>query len=735
MQAWLVAAALAALAPSEPEPGVDNPPAKIDAVTAALLDDGAKNYRPTVDYGIEARLDPETKTVTGRARIVWQNQGSVPVRALWWHLYLNAFRNERSTFIRESGGEMRGDEMREDTWGWIEVTELSARRAGTSTAPPADLMAARTYEHPDDDNAEDRTVLRTPLPFAIGPGEQVELQVAFTSKLPYVFARSGYAHDFFMIAQWFPKLGVLQETFRPPGPGEAVARDAYGEPAWNCHQYHARSEFFADYGTFRVAMTVPAGYVVGATGRRELTTEGPDGAVTYEHVQERVHDFAWTADPRFVERTRRFTDAEVTEEERAEAAARLGLSPEDLRLGEVEVKALLQPEHLEFEDRYFAAVFHALKWFGLWYGAYPYEVLTLVDGPRGSGGAMGMEYPTLITGGVSWPSPDTVPRPESVTVHEFGHQYWYGLVGTNEFEESWLDEGFNTYSTGRVLDRAYGRFVFAPRVLSVPLTPWFSEVTFDQATFFRMGHMAKPDSDPVAAWSWRFLDARAYGVNSYPRPANVLAQLEATLGERDMARAMRLYHLRWRYRHPTAADFVAAAEEVSGRDLDGFFTRAVHTAGKVDYGIEILKSEAVGVPAGIFGDDSANPLVHREVSVEAAEDATEALEDEEARRYETEVLVMRHGDVPFAHTLEVAFTDGSTKTEVWDGRARWARYRYETDAKARSARLYAARPMLLDTSPSNDTRRVKPDRRVGLTWGAHVLYVAQTILQFIGGLL
>lgn len=723
-----VAMVLALAAPAEPEPGVDNPPAKIDAVTEALLDDGARNYERVVDYALEARLDPEAKTVTARGRVVWKNTGSAPVRALWWHLYLNAFRNTRSTFIRESGGRLRGDELTPGAWGWIEVTALRVR---TSTAGAVDLLEGRTFEQPDDGNRDDRTVMRTPLPFAIPPGQSVEVELAFVSKLPRVFARSGYEKGLFMVAQWFPKLGVLQETFQPPEPGEGVPRDAYGEPAWNCHQYHARSEFFADYGRFRVAMTVPEGFVVGATGRREAVAENPDGSVTFEHVQERVHDFAWAADRRFVRRVRRFTDAEVTDAERAEAAERLGLLPDDLRLSDVEVTVLLQPEHLEFEDRYFAALFAALKWFGLWYGAYPYDVLTLVDGPRGAGGAMGMEYPTLVTGGVSWPSPPSVPRPESVTVHEFGHQYWYGLVGTNEFEAAWLDEGFTTFSTGRVLDRAFGPFVLAPRILSVPLTPWFSGVRYTQADAFRLGHMARPDSDAVDRPAWGYVDARSYGVNSYPRPANVLAQLEVMLGSRDMARAMRLYHLRHRYRHPTAADFVAAAEEVSGRALETFFARAVRSAGAVDYAIERLDTDERRAAAGVFERTGEEPLTHREVSVEAARAATKAAEGP----YETEVLVRRNGEVPFAHTLEVRFTDGSTRTEVWDGRYRWARFSFETEAKAESARLYSAQPMLLDAHPTNDTRRVEASLRPALTWGAHALYIAQTLLDLLGALL
>ena len=733
--AWVTIVA-AGLLVAEAEPLVDSPPAKLQALKVEMLGDGGANYVPVVDYGLEATLDPDAKTVTGRGRLIWTNTGSQPISALWWHLYLNAFRNEASTFLRASKGVLRNDSMKPGQWGWIEVTAMSARDLSPGSADAqADLLAARSFEHPDDDNADDRTVMRTPLPFSVAPGGAVEISFEFKSKLPYVFARSGFAKDFFMVAQWFPKLGVLQETFRPPQPGQSPALDAYGEPAWNCHQYHAHSEFFADYGVFRAALRVPKGWIVGATGLRVGTQDNQDGTITYEYAQDRVHDFAWTADRRFVEKVRTFDDTFVRDEERAEVAALIDARAQDLRLSPVEVRLLLQPEHEEYAERYFEAIFAGLKWFGLWYGAYPYRTLTLVDGPRGSGGAMGMEYPTLVTGGVSWPSPPSIPRPEAVTVHEFGHQYWYGLVGSNEFEESWLDEGFNTYSTGKVLDRAYGSFVLAPKVLSVPLTPWFSKVRYDQADVFRMGTMWRPEEDAVVRPSWGYRDARSYSVNSYPRPANVLKQLEWHLGESTMAQAMRVYHARYRYRHPTTEDFIAVVEEVAARDLSRFFERALHTAGKVDYGIESLISDKVVPFAGIFSksDSNADPTDHTEVTIEQAESDAEAAEGPGA--YRTEVLVARYGDVPFAHTMDVYFTDGSTQTVVWDGEYRWKRFVFEDAPQAVSARLYTVQPQVLDVRPSNDTRTLHANPRPGLSWGAQVQYWAQTALDVLGMLL
>ncbi len=671
----------------------------------ALLGDGGENYHETVRYDLEARLDPSAKTVAGKGIVAWTNEGSVPVRELWWHLYLNAFRNDRSTFMIESKGKLRGDAFERGHWGAVEVTRLAARGV--------DLLPRRTFEHPDDDNVEDRTVMRTPLPFAVEPGKTVELAIEFTSTLPKVFARSGWGGTFFMVGQWFPKLGVLQET-------------ATSTPAWNCHQYHATSEFFADYGRFRVAITVPSDHVVGATGVRISETKNADGTTTYVHEQDRVHDFSFTADPRFIEEKRTFDPAvEVKPEERAEVAALLDLPEDALQLTPVEVKLLVQPEHAMYADRYFRAAFRALEWFGLWYGAYPYSVLTIVDGPRTAHGAMGMEYPTLITGGSSWPSPDSSSSPEAVTVHEFGHQYWYGLVGSNEFEESWLDEGFNSYSTGKVLDRAYGPFTFAPKVLGLPLQPWFSNMLIDQLTSHRVGTLLDPTDDAIARRAWEYRSILSYGINSYPRPALVLRQLENEIGPGAFARALRAYHLRWRYRHPTTSDFIREVERSAGRSLDAFFEPAFYSSEMCDYAVTELTSTRRKPLAGI--DDSGGEVT--------AEEAEEDDEDVEEVLYDTVVYVERKGGVVHPVTLEVAFDDGSTARAEWDGGYRWQRFRFTRPSRAVSARLHPDGGLVTDLDRTDDSRTVAANALPAASWGAHVLYLAQTIWQLLGGLL
>ncbi|MFN8094786.1 MAG: hypothetical protein U0599_21655 [Vicinamibacteria bacterium] len=300
------------------------------------------------DYAIEVRLDAAARTLAGKERITWRNPSGDAVGEVWFHLYLNAFRNTESTFFRESGGQLRGDQMPEDGWGSVDVTSL--RRADGK-----DLTKAIRFEHPDDDNDKDRTVIRVPLPEPVPPGGEVQLDVEWTSKLPRIFARTGYVRDYFLVGQWFPKLGVYE-------PAGLRGRASGG---WNCHQFHANSEFYADFGAYRVSITLPSAYVVGATGRETEAKKNADGTTTHVFEQADVIDFAWTASPRFLDVRARFdAEKDVTPQEYAAAAKLLGRAPEEVKLRDVEVRVLLQPGHAPQAERHVAAAKNAIKWFG-----------------------------------------------------------------------------------------------------------------------------------------------------------------------------------------------------------------------------------------------------------------------------------------------------------------------------------------------------------------------------------
>ncbi|MGH9366762.1 MAG: M1 family metallopeptidase [Thermoanaerobaculia bacterium] len=616
---------------------------------------------PIASYEISCRLDPEKKTVTGSQLLTWTNTTSRPAATLQFHLYLNAFRNTRSTFWREHRGR-RGQRTIPDSWGSIEVT-----RATLSDG--ADLLPGLRFLAPDDGNPDDRTVAEFDLPRPVPPGQTVSVAMDFVSRLPRVSLRTGYKGDFFLVAQWFPKLGVFEES------------------GWNCHQFHSNSEFFADFGDYDVSIDVPATYRgrVAATGVRVSEREGPEGRVVYRFRQESVHDFAWAADPDFRARSDHFRDP--------------GLS-------DVEILLYLQPEHLAQADRHFKAVKTALSGYGRVLGPYPYPTLSIVDPPWGARGAGGMEYPTLITAGTSLSATASLQSPEEVTVHETGHQYFYGLLASNEFEEPWLDEGVNTYMTERVLKAAYGDHRSHLSVFGVPF-PLGIDVRRPLDSNRR--YFRHATDGPLGVPSWKYLDRESYGALVYSKTALALATIERIVGTPAMDRALRLYADRWRFRHPKGRDFVAAVAEATGRDVRQLFDRALFSSGTVDYAV----TEATCLPTpparGLFDGPTSprRPGVHDSL-----------------------VTVTRRGDLALPIEVLLRFEGGSTWRSNWDGEARWKRFRVDGGPRLIEAVADPDEKILLDADRTNNGRRPERDPRAASRWTARAVFWLQNLFDF-----
>ncbi|MGH9936147.1 MAG: M1 family metallopeptidase, partial [Blastocatellia bacterium] len=210
---------------------------------ARLWSVSAENIpRPLASYKIDVQLKLDDrrrpKHLEGREQLIWLNDSPDTISDLQFHLYLNAFKNEKSTFFKESGGELRGDESHPGQWGqwgWIDVNEMKIAGGG-------DLTSKIEFIHPDDGNADDRTVIRVPLGKPVKPGEKITLDIKFTAQLPRVFARTGYWASFALVAQWFPKIGVW----------ESAGERRRAQAGWNCHQFHATTEFYADFGNYDV---------------------------------------------------------------------------------------------------------------------------------------------------------------------------------------------------------------------------------------------------------------------------------------------------------------------------------------------------------------------------------------------------------------------------------------------------------------------------------------------------
>jgi hypothetical protein len=678
-------------------------------------------------YSIDVGLDAEARQLVGKEKLIWLNDSRDEIRELQFHLYLNAFKNADSTYMVEAKRQQKGfgegiDRFDFEHWGFIDVNSM--RIAGGE-----DLTERIEFIQPDDGNPYDQTVMRVALPQPIRPQGEVHLEIAFTAQLPQIINRTGFRRDFIFAAQWFPKIGVYEEA------GER--RRAKG--GWNCHQFHANSEFYADFGTYGVNITAPSNFIVGATGGvpRQRRDNG-NGTSTHSFYEEDIHDFVWTASPRFIRVERDFIGRQnVTDQELAEMMRLFNVPRDQLELPDIKVILLIQPEHEDQIDRHFRAAFNGIKHFGLWYGRYPYRTLTVVDPPRGAEGAGGMEYPTLITAGTNWWAPRQVLSPEGVIVHEFGHQYWYGLVATNEFEEAWLDEGINTYSTSRILNEVYGPGYIHDRILGIPVIGlrWF-EFKLPAFPFIGVGpvplgsylqhvplhewqrrwarYITNARLDVTRRSSWEYLTSNSYRTNAYDKPTLALFTLENYIGRDMMARVMRTYFERYRFRHPTTQDFIDTVNEVTGLDLGWYFDQVLSVGGAVDYAVTDITCEPAGQQQGVY--DQGGQRVTEQSTPDSKGDGL----------YASVITVRRLGAVVLPVRIEVVFANGDRVRENWDGAYLWRQFHYTKPTRVVSAEIFSAtldpagpsNPILLDVDFTNDSRLLEPDPVPALRWAS-----------------
>jgi hypothetical protein len=637
-----------------------------------------------VSYDLVAELDPASRTVEGIERITWRNTGPSPVQELQFHLYLNAFSGPRTTFMKEGGGSHRGfiSDSR-DRWGSVQVNRMlivsdpplphgdfDAIPSPTPSPPlGVDITDSLRFIRPDDGNEHDFTVATVTLPEAVLPGETIALNIDFTSKLPSLTARTGWVEKrdgslFFFVGQWFPKLGVYEV------PGQRYVPADAKEGRWNTHQFHLNSEWYSDFGTYRAQLTVPSDYVIGATGVRthEMVS---DSLTTYTYEADDVHDFAWTASQDYLE----FYD----------------------RWKHVELRLLIQPEHIGQVKRHFDAAKVSLSYFDDWYGEYPYTTLTLVDG---LGGSNGMEYPTLFTVGTVYGLPDWVRWLEMVTIHEFGHQYWFGLVASNEFEEAWLDEGINSYTEMRIMDDAYG---FGSAI-------GFPGFEVDMVDYQKRSYTRRrPTRGTIYRDSWTH-DFGDYGKLSYAKPAVVLGTLEGYLGTATMREILRTYYERWRFRHPTTRDFIDVAEDVSRQDLSWFFDQYVYDSVAVDYEVDRVRSRRIGEPAA------------------------EADDGPQTEQYRSEITLHRKQRGVMPIEVLVRFEDGATESFVWDGADEWKQFEYERESRVTEVRLDPNDLVLLELNKLNNGWARESNPTVSTKYGLKYLVWIQQVLHAVTGI-
>ncbi|MDQ2832218.1 MAG: M1 family peptidase [Acidobacteriota bacterium] len=647
--------------------------------------DGKPFSTRVVAYQIDARLDTDKKSLDATETLTYKNLTGQTLSSVPFHLYLNAFRPE-SSFTSEThftGGirdNEKDDEYPEEKRGSITISHINADGYG-------DLTSALHFIAPDDGNANDHTVAQITLPHPLAPNESITFHLAFHDQFPLSVARNGWKRDFIMGGQWYPKPGV------------------FWHGAWNCHQYHSTTEFFSDFGTFRVSLNVPARYTVGATGvpTGELTNGVTTGTKTLTFYAEDVGDFAWAASPRFT-----VTDGTYLSS-----------------LGPVKIHVLALAAHPKAGRRYLDIIQKTLAQFDKRYGPYPYKIITIIDPEPGSE-IGGMEYPTLFTGDTSWYEPSHIT--ELTAEHEFGHQYWYGMVATNEFEDAWLDEGINSYTEVKVLSSILGRDT------SVFDRSYASAGDYELE---RLEYISSSDFDPVTRWAYKFRDANSYGGVTYGKTATLLATLEGIIGADTMDEAMRTYFMRYRFTHPTTEDFLRTIEQVAtarGRlplvpmpAMPPSLANAAVTAPSPSCEGPTCAAPAASSPVSAIA--SVPPAATPPISVPTltpyfaqAVYGTQVLDytvdsissdpvqwwlpeptDKKQVQYLSQVYLHRKGDFVLPVTTEIVFDDGTRLREHWNGIDRWTRFTYTRNARIISAEIDPDHTIPLDKDFFNNS--------------------------------
>ena len=625
-----------------------------------------------VHYNISVKLDADKKTLDGFEILKWKNTSPDIINELQFHLYLNAFKNSRSTFMTESGGQLRSEKMDrydEKSFGWIDITKMKLS-SGT------DLTKNIRFIQPDDNNKYDQTVASIKLDKPLRPGEEIELQINFIAKLPKVFARSGFADNYFLVGQWFPKIGVYEY------PGIRYAEKG----GWNCHQYHANSEFYADFAVYDVSVNVPSKFVVGAVGVLQSSKKNNDGTVTHIYRAEDVIDFAWTASPDFKVVYDQWKD--------------------------VKIKLMIQPEHFDQSDRHFFSAKAALNYFEKNLGSYPYPNLTIVDPPLNAFGSGGMEYPTFITAGTIWKMPKGLRMPELVTVHEFGHNYFMGMLASNEFEEAFLDEGFNQYFETRIMDDTYGLATGSVNIAG------FKVGDFEMSRFSYSG-MKNPKLAEIYRKSWEYTEG-GYGGFTYMKTAVMLKTLEGLLGMNTMNEIMKIYFERWKFKHPCVKDFIAIVDEVTLRDhgrefgdnMNWFFDQVLYGNDVCDYSVASISNTDAENDFGVFDKEGKKTFV----------------KSSSMNKNKSSVVIYRKGEVKLPVEVLITFADGKKIVEKWDGRSRTKKFEYETKSKIVTAQLDPFNKIPLDVNVINNSLTTEPETGVFKKYSVKFLHWIQNAM-------
>ena len=490
------------------------------------------------NYDIEVHLDHKGKNASCIQKLNWKNTSPDTLRELRFYMYMNAFKDFKSTYLKNTR-KMFGQDLNnrnEKEWGHIEVTQAIDRNGN-------DLVQNQEYIQPNDGNALDETVLSIPLEMPLLPGEVIELDMNFDVKLPRTIVRSGYGpRDFFLFVHWFPQVCVYEPKVD-------------GNWGWNSHQFMPGTEFFSDFGDYNVEIYASDHLVIGGSGCKTFSGKvlGTIGEQLVRFQAYDLIDFGWVAYPEYETYTSTY--------------------------GDTDIEILMVPEHCAFADRYLKAIKQSLEYLEKHVGKYPYPKITVVDPPTHTLNSGFMEYPMMITGATAYGIPRSVRSVESLVIHEFTHMYFMASLASNEKEEAWLDEGFVTYFEDRILDHYYGNQSSLFDVLG-------ARSGNAQQSRNEYVSMENPNLGKIARPGWEF--DGGFKPLIYAKTATAFKTMERIIGIDIMDEIIKTYFERHKFTHPKEADLRKIIKEVlekntSNFESDKYLDQVLHATSSVNF--------------------------------------------------------------------------------------------------------------------------------------------------------
>ena len=530
----------------------------ISAVLATSLSFAQKAYfQQEVNYKIDVRLDDKNHVLHAFETFEYINHSPNTLDKIYIHLWPNAYRDKSSSLAKQIYEQNKNDVLH---YGKLEdrgsIDSLDFKIDG----------AAANWEF--DNKHPDIAILYLNQPLT--SGQKISVSTPFKVKIPSgSISRLGHVKESYQITQWYPKPAV------------------YDQKGWHPMPYLTQGEFYSEYGSFDVSITLPKNYVVGATGDLQTAselafleqladldpldaaertkgsgrnTQFPESDVefkTIRYTQSNVHDFAWFADKRF-----RVAKGEVE-------------LPHSK--GKVTLWAMYVPHNERLWLEAIEYMHDAVYYYSLWNGDYPYKQVTAVDGTISAGG--GMEYPNVTVIGNS----SSATELELVIVHEVGHNWFYGILGTNERVHGWMDEGLNTLNEMRYFMTKYpNNSAMNDMIMGI------NRINFEGLSHHDMGDImfratqSLGADQPIETHSCKFHPSN-YGTVMYQKTGLVFLYLKSYLGEQLFDECMHAYFDKWKFKHPYPEDLRAIFEEKTGKNLSWVFDDLVQTTNYVDY--------------------------------------------------------------------------------------------------------------------------------------------------------